>query len=213
MINIKSIQELEGELDIGDYGGYFCDYADTNEYISDIITEIADNHVSIYYSDILKFVSENPDSLNEVIESGLYDPTCNYDFYSHAQSAEFMIIEQELEEHSIDALKLVAYNYCEYNLFMQTVPDELVQVIDDAVENVQAMDELIDEITGWLENDEAQEAAYKIRASKKLNLEDCKDLCVLANMEDEFEIAKEAGTDAAIESIINIAAEKLGVEV
>ena len=32
-------------------------------------------------------------------------------------------------------------------------------------------------------------------------------------MEDEFEIAKEAGTDAAIESIINIAAEKLGVEV
>lgn len=52
MINIKSIQELEGELDIGDYGSYFCDYADTNEYISDIITEIADNHVSIYYSDI-----------------------------------------------------------------------------------------------------------------------------------------------------------------
>ena len=87
MINIKSVQELEGELYIGDYGGYFCDYADTNEYISDIITEIADNNVSIYYSDILKFVSENPDSLNEVIESGLYDPTCNYDFYSHAADA------------------------------------------------------------------------------------------------------------------------------
>lgn len=124
-----------------------------------------------------------------------------------------MIIEQELEEHSIDALKLVAYNYCEYNLFMQTVPDELVEVIDDAVENVQAMDELIDEITGWLENDEAQETAYRIRASKKLNLEDCECLCVIADMENEFEIAKEVGTDVAIENVINIAAEKLGVEV
>lgn len=213
MINIKSIQELESELYIGDYGGYFCDYADTNEYISDIITEIADNNVSIYYSDILKFVSENPDSLNEVIESGLYDPTCNYDFYSHAQAAEFMIIEQNLEEHSIDSLKLVAYNYCEYNLFMKMIPDELADVIADAAESVQAMDELIDGITNWLENDEAQETAYRIRASKELKLEDCEDFCVLADMENEFEIAKEAGTDAAIESVISIAAEKLGAEV
>ena len=213
MINIKSIQELKSELYTGDYGDCFCDYAETNEYISDIITEIADNHVSIYYSDILKFVSENPDSLNEVIESGLYDPTCNYDFYSHAQAAEFMIIEQDLEEHSIDSLKLVAYNYCEHNLFLQMVPDELVGIIADAVESVQAMDELIDEITNWLENGEAQETAYRIRASKELKLEDCEDLCLLADMEDEFEIAKEAGTDSAIESVINIAAEKLGVEV
>lgn len=204
MINIKSVQELKSELYLGDYGGYFCDYADTNEYISDIITEIADNNVSIYYSDILKFVSENPDSLNEVIESGLYDPTCNYDFYSHAQAAEFMIIEQELEEHSVDALKLVAYNYCEYNLFMIMVPDELADVI---------MDELVDEITNWLENDEAQEAAYRIRASKELKSEDCEDLCVLADMENEFEIANESGTQQALESVINIAAEKLGVEV
>ena len=213
MINIKSVQELKSELYLGDYGGYFCDYADTNEYISDIITEIADNNVSIYYSDILKFVSENPDSLNEVIESGLYDPTCNYDFYSHAQAAEFMIIEQELEEHSVDALKLVAYNYCEYNLFMIMVPDELADVITETAENAQTMDELVDEITNWLENDEAQEAAYRIRASKELKSEDCEDLCVLADMENEFEIANESGTQQALESVINIAAEKLGVEV
>lgn len=213
MINIKSVQELKSELYLGDYGGYFCDYADTNEYISDIITEIADNNVSIYYSDILKFVSENPDSLNEVIESGLYDPTCNYDFYSHAQAAEFMIIEQELEEHSVDALKLVAYNYCEYNLFMIMVPDELADVIAETAENAQTMDELVDEITNWLENDEAQEAAYRIRASKELKSEDCEDLCVLADMENEFEIANESGTQQALESVINIAAEKLGVEV
>lgn len=205
MINIKSVQELKSELYLGDYGGYFCDYADTNEYISDIITEIADNN--------LKFVSENPDSLNEVIESGLYDPTCNYDFYSHAQAAEFMIIEQELEEHSVDALKLVAYNYCEYNLFMIMVPDELADVITETAENAQTMDELVDEITNWLENDEAQEAAYRIRASKELKSEDCEDLCVLADMENEFEIANESGTQQALESVINIAAEKLGVEV
>lgn len=213
MINIKSIQELESELYLGDYGDCFCDYIDTNEYISDIITEIADNHVSIYYSDILKFVSENPDSLNEVVESGLYDPSYDYNFYSHAQTAEFMIIEQDLEEHSMDSLKLAAYNYCEHNLFMKMVPDEFVDVIADAAESVQTMDELIDEITNWIDNDEAQETAYRIRASKELKLEDCEDLCVLADMESEFEIAKGAGTDTAIESVINIAAEKLGVEV
>lgn len=208
---MKSVIELKSDLNLGDYGDCIVDYAGTGMHWCDIAAEIADNHVSIYYSDILKFVSEHPDSLNEVIESGLYDPSDHYDFYAHAQAAEYMLIEQEIEENMFDELQLLGIDYCEHTLFMNFIPDKLMDEIRYAADEAESIDSIYDAINEWMDDEEnaAQKAAFQIRAAKSPAKEDYKDLCTLADMSFEWETAPDDG----IEKVALIAAEKLGVEI
>lgn len=67
MENIKiKIEDLKSDLYIGELGEYFSDYS--NGYICDIITEIADNQVPIYYSDIWEQAKDNIEEIEEALE-------------------------------------------------------------------------------------------------------------------------------------------------
>ena len=65
MKNLLKIEDLKKELYTGDFGDCFCDY--DNGYICDIITEIADNHVDIYNSDLLDWAKGNYSYIEESI--------------------------------------------------------------------------------------------------------------------------------------------------
>lgn len=154
----KNLEELRLDLDTGDYGEYLVDWIGFSEgkYISDVICEIADNNTSIYYSDIMKFISENPEALADVIDEGLYNPSNNYDLYEHGQAAEYMTIERDINNHISDSLMLFALEYIE-KYFKDEISDGTDYYIDDKLierlENVISENpDKFDEITEVIDN-------------------------------------------------------------
>ena len=145
--------DLLDNLDTGNHGDRLNDYRDEGGYICDIVAEIADADTSIYYSDILDFVRDNPDSLADVIDEGLYDPRENYDFYKHAQAAEYMTIERDIYDHLADALMAAAINFIRYDLDIIEIPEELAELLrewcDDA-DNNDRMCEIADRIREYI---------------------------------------------------------------
>lgn len=89
----------------------FANYVSGCEYICDLVSQFADSHVDVYYNQLLDFVKENPHSLEEVIEEGLYDPSVNYRFWDHVTAAQYMSIEQEINESLPDIIRYLAVSY------------------------------------------------------------------------------------------------------
>lgn len=123
--DLVSVSDLADDLNTGDHGDVLCDYRDSDTCISDAIWEAADQRTSIYYSDILAFISEHPEALAEVIEEGLYDPSHEYDLFKHGQAAEFMMIERDLWNHLPDNLMRAALCFIRYDLKRQHIPADL----------------------------------------------------------------------------------------
>lgn len=150
--------DLLDDLDTGNHGDRLNDYRDSDAYICDAITEIADADTSIYYSDILDFIRDNPDSLADVITEGLYDPAHDYDLYKHGQAAEFMTIERDIYEHLSDSLMCAAVNFIRYDLNLETIRAELAELLrewcDDA-DNNDRMNEIPDRIREYFEEIDA----------------------------------------------------------
>lgn len=124
-----SVDSLRDGLELGDYGEYVNDYRGSSAYICDMIAEIADSNTSIYYSDILHFISENPEALADVIDEGLYDPSHGYDLHQHGQAAEYMTIERDIWDHLENALYLAALDFIRYDLERETIPVELSELL------------------------------------------------------------------------------------
>ncbi len=165
MTNIEKLQGYKEDLYTGDYGEFFADYYDLEGYICDTVSSIADDNTSIYYSDILKFITEYPDSLKEVIDEGLYDPSCNYDLHKHGQSAQFMMIERDLYDNIEANLQLVAYTYIEkmceideVNALEEEKFLELIDLIDDACgNNPDQLEDIAIVIDEFFNNDDEDE--------------------------------------------------------
>lgn len=147
------IDDLKNNLDLGEYGERLNDYRNSSAYVCDAIMEIADNDTSIYYHQILEFISNNPDSLAEVIAEGLYDPSRNYDLYAHGQAAEFMTIERDIYNHLADALYLAALDFIKYDAGFSEIPDDLAELVRDWADNADnddRMSDIPDKIKEWL---------------------------------------------------------------
>lgn len=153
-VEMVAVSDLVEELDVGNDGDALTDYRDSSAYICDAITEAADQRVSIYYCDLLAFVADHPDALEEVIAEGLYDPSSGYDFWQHVQAAEFMTIERDIYDHMSDALMLAALDFIRYGLKRDEIPAELADLLADwcdAADNCDRMDEIPDRIREYFE--------------------------------------------------------------
>lgn len=141
------VETLAEGLDTGDHGDRLNDYRDSSAYICDAITKIADSDTSIYYSDILDFIRENPEALADVVAEGLYTvgEGQEYDLYKHGQAAEFMTIERDIYNHLADALMLCAVDFIRYDLKLETIPAELAELLKEWTEEASSGDSM-DEI-------------------------------------------------------------------
>lgn len=117
MENLK-IKDLMDGLYTGDFGDRFCDY--NNGYICDIITEIADNNIDIYYSDLFDWAKGNTTYIDEATaEFGRPDT-----FIQEIQQGQYYAYEQDLYENLEDSLKLFMYNYILYTLDIEEITEE-----------------------------------------------------------------------------------------
>lgn len=111
-INVKDIMQNLKDNSTADIGR-LCDYSG-HAYICDAISEIADNDTSIYYADIIKFISENVEAVNDAIAAFGWDG-CGSDLYKAGQMAEYLSIEHALYDDLENAVKLWAADYIRYN--------------------------------------------------------------------------------------------------
>lgn len=108
-------------LNLGEYGENIIDYS-SNQYISDIFSEIADNNVDIYNYNLLQWVANDLHNIyycDDVInEYGAHD------FIGILQQAQFRAITDNLYENFEDILLYYSYTYIENNLNIEEITEE-----------------------------------------------------------------------------------------
>ena len=145
------IEELKKDLWIGDLGDRFRDY--DCGYICDIITEIADNNVDIYYYDLFEWAKDN----FSIIEEANEEMGAPNDIIKQIQQGEFLAFERELYENLEDNLKYFMYDYIEKDLQIKEITEEQNEnLLDwDFSDNNEQLENLIEHINEILtENNE-----------------------------------------------------------
>lgn len=120
------------------------------DYISDLFHEFADNHTSIYYSDIIKYISEHVEDVNRAIEEFGWDG-CGSDLYKAGQMAEYEGIYQELEEDRENILKLVTL-YALPEKVPAEMWEELEAEIDPYADRWPDPDDITERVNEWIED-------------------------------------------------------------
>ncbi len=159
--NMLSVDELKGAITLNcDYSRNLCDYSGYH-YLCDVISEIADSNTSIYYSDIIKFISENVEKVNDAIEEMGWDG-CGSDLYKAGQMAEYLDIERQIYDELDEAMLNFCYNYILYDLEIKEITPEQEDEIESLcyrVDNNATLDTFEDFLKELLtlENDEEGE--------------------------------------------------------
>lgn len=146
MTKMIDVDTLIANVNTGEYGDRLNDYRGSDEYIEDIIAEIADGEVSIYNSDIIKFISDNVEAVNDAIREFGWEG-CGSDLYKAGQMAECLQIEQDINNHLEDSLKVVAHDYILRDLEHDMITEELYDIVEDAItSNPERMSDITDAI-------------------------------------------------------------------
>lgn len=149
-VKASEIMEIINENGRLGYAAELKYHIEYGGYISDVIHEIADNNTSIYYSDIMDFIRHNPESLADVIDEGLYDPSAGYDLYQHGQAAEYMMIEREIYNNLDAGLEYAALVYLVEKYDDPEVSEELIEGIHDICIDSWRLDHF-NEITDYID--------------------------------------------------------------
>lgn len=114
------IEELKKDLYLGDYGEYITDY--NGEYISDIISEIADSNIDIYNYDLLQWCAND---LNNIYYCDrAKDELGANDLISMLQGGQYLQITDDLYENLENILENYMYYYIENYLELEEITEE-----------------------------------------------------------------------------------------
>lgn len=153
---MKTITELREEqnLYLGDYGEYLVDY--NSGYVCDCISQLADNNVSIYNYDLLEWVRNNSEYVEQAVAEFGIDER-NFDFFGLLRQGQYMQITDELYSNLDDILINWIINYIEYDLDIKELTDEQAEQVEDLFNKYDNNDELeyiIEKIKEVFENKE-----------------------------------------------------------
>lgn len=155
-INMVSIESLLDGVGFGDneLARNLNDYRESDMYIGDAVVEIADGNVSIYYSDILNFISENVEAVEDAINEFGWDG-CGGTLHKAGQMAEFLQNEREIYDHLEDAMLLLAVDHLRYDRNEDSeICEELADLIREwasEIGNNDRCSEMAERIDRWFE--------------------------------------------------------------
>lgn len=141
-----TIEELQGDLDLGDWGDQVEDF-DCD--LTDAIQEVADGAVDSSYHDLLAWLPDNAEWLEEADAQGLLEG-CKGDIYRMIQMAQYECFSQDLYDHREDICKNVTLSQLASEgiyAIRTDVADDLLGDLDYDGDSVQT-DEAKDAITG-----------------------------------------------------------------
>lgn len=99
-----SIEDLQSNLDLGEYGDQITDYTGN---IGDAFGEIADSEIDIYTHDLLKWLPDNYEWLEEADAQGLLEG-CKGNLIKMTQMAQYECFTQDMYNHQEDIAKYAA---------------------------------------------------------------------------------------------------------
>ena len=147
---MQNVADLKNGIRIHDIQKRLCDYSDG--YICDVITEIADNDVDIYYSDLFEWAKDNWSYIDDACqEFGM--PSCNDTniIIKLIQQGQFYYNEQLLYEDLDSMLLNFCYNYIEYDLKINEIAEEQQEEIENKCTNVDNND-MLEDFTEFLDD-------------------------------------------------------------
>lgn len=157
MEQIKSLYD-EHHNKLCDYariflGDYAADIDHNTQYICDAISDCADNNTSIYYYDIIKFISENVEAVNDAIVEFGWDG-CGSDLYKAGQMAEYMTIENDIYNDLNDIIICTACKYLIDN-DISLNNDQLEQLQEElrTIDHNNRFDDILDIINNITDNE------------------------------------------------------------
>ena len=142
-------KELMQQLETGDYGDQFTSYSDG--YIGDVISEIADSNVDIYYSDLFEWVKDNYGYCEDAVKEGLISLDKDFDFIKLMQIGQYEQNTQDLYENLDDSIKYFIYD----NIEFEEISEELQEFIDDLcddVDNNEQLENILEQVKEFIEN-------------------------------------------------------------
>lgn len=161
MIDLEALR-IETREDIGTDAAYLAaDYEGCSSSIDDAIRERADSETSIYYSDIIKFIADHVEEVNDTINEFGWDG-CGGDLYKAGQMTECLQLEQNYMEKVDGIIRYAAIMDLIYNRKLATISAETWESIEselDGLDYDSRFDEITDVITEALTAEDDTEAA------------------------------------------------------
>lgn len=150
VVECEHVEEIEPEtVDTTDitqtakkataYADSVFDYIGSGAYICDTYAEIADNNTSIYYNDIIRYISEHVEEVNDTICEFGWDG-CGSDLYKAGQMAEYNQIEGELYSAAEEIIAAYAAEYLRRQYGDTEVPRILWDAIAEELDSVDTSD-------------------------------------------------------------------------
>jgi hypothetical protein len=142
-LEIKEIIEKLKEKSC-DYAEYLCDY-DGNSYICDAFSEIADNNISTFYCDIINYLKNHVDEVNDIINEYSWNGV-NRDIYKATQYAQCNDIFSQLNNDLHNAIKLYALNFLQKNNIAKITEEQYNILVEElgSIDNNSYIEEITD---------------------------------------------------------------------
>ena len=182
-----SIEDLQASLDLGEYGDQITDYTGN---IGDAFSEIADSATDIYTYDLLKWLPDNYEWLEEADAQGLLEG-CKGDLIKMTKMAQYECFTQDMYDHQEDIAKYAALEGLKeagvYALADEVYDDVFDGITIDFNDNNMDIEDFATEVQTAIQ-DAMDSPLYDALGSNDEILED-------GELSGDFEAIKESGYD------------------
>ena len=125
-----TIESLQDGLDLGDYGDQCTEFGE--DYVGDRFHDVADENVDIYFHDLLKWLPDNYEWLEEADAQGLLEG-CKGDIFKMTQMAQYECFTQDMYDHQEDIVKYVTLDSLK-DEGVYAISQELADALDTEVD-------------------------------------------------------------------------------
>ena len=141
-----TINDAIKNLDLGDYGEDAVDYVNGANYIDDALQEAADGMVDIYNHDLLHWLPDNYEWMEEADAQGLLEG-CKGDIFKMTQAAQYECYSQNLYDHRADIIAATTLDYLKDQgvyAISENMADTLIEGIRDASDGMNRFSDATD---------------------------------------------------------------------
>lgn len=149
------IEDLKKELEkqFESYEEYITDYYNSQNYIYDIIHDIADNTVDIYTYDLNEWLKDNYTYVEDYVKEFGIDSN-NFDFIEVVRGGQYLYIEEKLVENKSIMLEYLAYYILQDEGIEELEEDKATEIAMINFDNIDSITELEDELHEIIEEEE-----------------------------------------------------------
>lgn len=149
---MKKIEELKNEVskNFESYEEYITEYYNHENDIDEIIRDIADNNVDIYTSDLMDWVKDNYNYVEDYIKEFGIDSS-NFDFIGAVRGGQYLYIEETLYNNKSDMLEYLAYYILQEKDIEEIDEDKATEISMIDFDRIDTIEELEDELNEIIE--------------------------------------------------------------